>query len=244
MTKRIISTLLAFVLIVMSLFILGVAMINVIELLGETIGSIVDRDFSYYISNRISTWLYSQFPRIGSKIITSIMLFFLAIFIISYKETKIWGIVRKVFGVLTSLSIVAFIVTKVIAILAKFVYFVLEAIYILSDLRWIFRQWYYYNYGILVKNIWSLAYQNAITIFVIIIAFLSIAYILYLSFKKTQTCEQMNKNKAEKKKVALEKKLAKIETSLSALQNEAPKEKAQAEEKSEAKVDAKADVKA
>jgi hypothetical protein len=53
MAKRIISSLLAFVLLITSLFMFGVAIINVIELLGETIGRIVVDGFDYFLINCI-----------------------------------------------------------------------------------------------------------------------------------------------------------------------------------------------
>ena len=222
MTKRIISSLLAALLILASIVIFCIAVQNVFEFvvefmasrLGEVgfdgwsdfyLQSICGEDFRidmdekgaltfFYLWTRFKIWLERTIPNfgIGMKFVVSSVLFCLAIFVVSYKETKIWSIVRKTSGVLTSLSLSVFIFFNLLSVFVKSLWMLIFGIGSLINLFWSLS---YFNF---FKYFWRISFTNVMTIIFLIAIALLIAYVLYLSFKKDLTPEEKEQRKIKK----------------------------------------------
>ena len=92
MTKRIISSIFAFLLVLSAIMISLVAITNVCELFIEMIVDLLLRQFwemtAEKLINRVFSWMTEGIPNFGinMKLIVSVTLVFLAGFVVSYKQ--------------------------------------------------------------------------------------------------------------------------------------------------------------
>ena len=215
MVKRIVSSALALVLLATSLVFLGVALINIVEPFVQCIAYLIENGFSEigryigavldYRSNR----MLINPMRLGvpAKLIISGLLFVLAIYIISYKENKMWGIIRKLSGIATSALLIIFAVQRVLFVLERSIIWLLVFARTISYLiHGYYRHWILYLFEDL-KTFGILSFAIFLSLVVAIICVVLAVYIMIIIFKKNQTREQV----LEKKKQAIKKKLSKLQ---------------------------------
>ena len=221
MVKRIVSSALALILFITSFIFLGVALINIIEpIVGEIVFLIKYgfSDFGEYIlySLQINTYRAINNPMklgVPAKLIISGLLFMLAIFVVSYKDSKVWRIIRKVSGIATSAFLLFFALSRVIFVLSRCVVWVLYIAELIAYYSYIFK--FPSLYGEL-GYFGSLNFAIFLSLVVAVICVVLAVYVLVCSFKKKQVSVDKSKTETKKKlkteEKAEEKTAAKTET--------------------------------
>ena len=213
MVKRIVSSALALVLLATSLVFLGVALINIIEPIIEILAVLIENKFSYfwqhvyqylYINGYYIRLINPMKLGVPAKLIISGLLFAFAIFVISYKDSKVWRIIRKVSGIATSAFLLLFALSRVLFFLSRSLTWLSIFVRLFSNFKYFFVDFYD---SLTIKVFGSLSFAIFLSLVVAIICVVLAVYIMVIIFKKNQTREQA----LEKKKQTIKKKLSKLQ---------------------------------
>ena len=213
MVKRIVSSALALILFITSFIFLGVALINIIEPIIEILAVLIENKFSYfwqhvyqylYINGYYIRLINPMKLGVPAKLIISGLLFAFAIFVISYKDSKVWRIIRKVSGIATSAFLLLFALSRVLFFLSRSLTWLSIFVRLFANFKYFFVDFYD---SLTIKVFGSLSFAIFLSLVVAVICVVLAVYIMVTIFKKNQTREQA----LEKKKQAIKKKLSKLQ---------------------------------
>ncbi len=222
MVKRIVSSALALVLLATSLVFLGVAIINIIEPIIEILAVLIENKFSYfwqhvyqylYINGYYIRLINPMKLGVPAKLIISGLLFAFAIFVVSYKDSKVWSIIRKVSGIATSVFLLLFALSRVLFFLSRSLTWLLIFVRLFANFKYFFVDFYD---SLTIKVFGSLSFAIFLSLVVAVICVVLAVYVLVCSFKKKQVSVDKSKTETKKKlkteEKAEEKTEAKTET--------------------------------